>query len=103
MGERGLEWGKKKREKMGLSCIFEAITRSLAAGCWTSSCSTMVAESFVMNSFSRWLITILFIPFGPRDVRTQLLSCLAASMFLYVASSRPDMCLAPSLSMPCIP
>ena len=64
---------------------------------------TMVAESLVMKSFSRWLITILFMPFGPSDVRTTVESCFAASMFLKVASSRPERCFAPSLSMPCMP
>mmetsp|Transcript_1793 Transcript_1793/g.2844 ORF Transcript_1793/g.2844 Transcript_1793/m.2844 type:complete len:525 (-) Transcript_1793:38-1612(-) len=85
------------------SCIVEASTSSLAAGCCTSSSLTIVAESFVMNSFSRWLITILFMPLGPSEVRTHELSCLAASMFLKVASSRPERCLEPSLSMPCMP
>lgn len=33
-----------------------------AAGCWTSSSEMMVAVSEVTKSFSRWLMTILFIP-----------------------------------------
>mmetsp|Transcript_10681 Transcript_10681/g.26558 ORF Transcript_10681/g.26558 Transcript_10681/m.26558 type:complete len:531 (-) Transcript_10681:19-1611(-) len=86
-----------------VSCILEARTSSLAAGCCTSSSLTMVAESFVMNNFSRWLITILFIPLGPSEVRTVLASCFAASMFFSVASSRPERCFAPSFSMPCMP
>ena len=63
----------------------------------------MVAASFVTKSFSRWLMTILFIPLGPREVRTHEESCFAASMFLKVASSSPLRCLVPSLSMPCTP
>lgn len=85
------------------ACMLLAITRSLAAGCWTSSSPTMVAASFVTKSFSRWLMTILFIPLGPREVRTHEESCFAASMFLKVASSSPLRCLVPSLSMPCTP
>eukprot|EP00966_Prymnesium_polylepis_P217331 5029994-Prymnesium_polylepis.1 len=42
-------------------------------------------------------------PFGPRLVRTVLASCLAASMFLKVASSSPLRCFEPSLSIPCMP
>ena len=48
-------------------------------------------------------MTILFMPFGPSEVRTVLASCFAASIFLKVASSRPERCFEPSLSMPCIP
>mmetsp|Transcript_17429 Transcript_17429/g.44620 ORF Transcript_17429/g.44620 Transcript_17429/m.44620 type:complete len:266 (+) Transcript_17429:1067-1864(+) len=64
------------------SCILDASTSILAAGCCTSSSCTIVAESLVMNSFSRWLITILFMPFGPSDVRTIWPRFLAASIFL---------------------
>ena len=44
------------------SIIFVAMTIILAAGCSTSSSWMTVAASLVTNSFSRWLITILFIP-----------------------------------------
>ena len=40
-------------------------------------------------------------PLGPMDVRVILDSCLQASMFLTTASSRPDKCRWPSLSMAC--
>ena len=44
------------------SCIFVAITSILAAGCSTSSSLITVAASLVTNSFSKWFITILFMP-----------------------------------------
>ena len=44
------------------SCCCAASTSILAAGCCTSSSFKMVAASLVTNSFSRWLITILFWP-----------------------------------------
>mmetsp|Transcript_182431 Transcript_182431/g.444034 ORF Transcript_182431/g.444034 Transcript_182431/m.444034 type:complete len:380 (-) Transcript_182431:88-1227(-) len=81
------------------SCACAAITSSFAAGCATSSSRTMTAASEVTKSLSRWLITILFMPLGPREVRVIFESCLHASTFLITASSRPDMCLCPSLSM----
>jgi hypothetical protein len=43
------------------------------------------------------------VPFGPREVRVIVESCLQASMFLRTASSRPERCLWPSLSIVCIP
>lgn len=47
-----------------ISCCWAeaAMTTSLAAGWATSSSFTMVAVSLVTNSFSKWLITILFMP-----------------------------------------
>mmetsp|Transcript_2621 Transcript_2621/g.4143 ORF Transcript_2621/g.4143 Transcript_2621/m.4143 type:complete len:322 (-) Transcript_2621:27-992(-) len=81
------------------SCACAAITSSFAAGCATSSSRTITAASLVTKSLSRWLITILFMPLGPRDVRVILESCLHASTFLITASSRPDRCVCPSLSM----
>ena len=47
-------------------CAWAAMTSSLAAGCCTSSSAVMVDASLVTNSFSRWLITILFMPGGRR-------------------------------------
>ena len=44
------------------SCACAAITKSLAAGCATSSSRTMTAASEVTKSLSRWLMTILFMP-----------------------------------------
>mmetsp|Transcript_12327 Transcript_12327/g.45942 ORF Transcript_12327/g.45942 Transcript_12327/m.45942 type:complete len:521 (+) Transcript_12327:160-1722(+) len=81
------------------SCACAAITNSFAAGCATSSSRTITAASEVTKRRSRWFMTILFMPLGPRDVLVILLSCLHASTFLITASSRPDMCLWPSLSM----
>jgi hypothetical protein len=43
-------------------------------------------------------MTILFIPFGPNDVRVILDNCLHASMFRITASSSPLRCLCPSYS-----
>jgi hypothetical protein len=51
----------------------------LAAGCSTSSSLMMVAASLVTKSFSKWLITILFIPFGPYAVATVSENSLQAS------------------------
>lgn len=48
-------------------------------------------------------MTILFMPLGPREVRVMAESCLQASMFLTTASSRPERCLCPSLSIACMP
>lgn len=42
-------------------------------------------------------------PFGPSDVRTVVARFLQASMFLRVASSTPEKCFEPSLSMLLIP
>lgn len=44
------------------SWAFAAIAMSFAAGWFTSSSLMMVEASLVTKSFSRWLITILFIP-----------------------------------------
>ena len=73
------------------SCMWEAITIIFAAGCCISSSLKIVAASFVTNNFSRWLITILFIPFGPHAVRVVWASSLQACMFLYTASSNPSL------------
>lgn len=42
-------------------------------------------------------------PLGPSEVRVMVDNCLQASMFFRTASSSPERCLCPSLSMPCIP
>mmetsp|Transcript_4789 Transcript_4789/g.17394 ORF Transcript_4789/g.17394 Transcript_4789/m.17394 type:complete len:249 (+) Transcript_4789:908-1654(+) len=75
-----------------LSCILAAIVTILAAGCATSSSVVIVAASDVTNSFSRWLITSLFMPFGPRLVRVMSARSLHAATFLRMASSSPEKC-----------
>lgn len=40
---------------------------------------------------------------GPSEVRVIVESCLQASIFFRTASSRPERCLCPSLSIDCIP
>jgi hypothetical protein len=65
---------------------------------FTSISLTIVAASLVTNCFPRWLITILFIPLGPIEVRVISDSFLQASMFLSTASSTPEKCLAPSFN-----
>jgi hypothetical protein len=71
------------------SCILEAITTILAAGWATSSSYMTVAASEVTKILSRWLITIFFMPLGPREVFVILEMSLQACMFLIIASSRP--------------
>ena len=81
---------------ISLSCDCAAITINLAAGCATSNSRTITAASLVTNKRSKWLMTILFMPFGPRDVRVIFDNCLHASMFRITASSSPLRCLCPS-------
>jgi len=69
-----------------------------AAGWATSISWTMVAASLVTNNFSRWLMTSLFMPLGPMEVRVMAASCRHASMLRMIASSRPLYCLYPSFS-----
>ena len=102
------------------------------AGCCTSSSVTIVRASLVTKSLSKWLITILFIPLGPIEVRTITASCLHASIcrrrtrsahkrgwtdgrhdkdlservartFFSTASSSPLICFAPSFNIELIP
>ena len=80
------------------SCECAASATSLAAGCTTSISFTIVAASFVRNSLPKWFLTILFMPFGPMEVRVMVESFLHASMFFITASSTPEKCLCPSLS-----
>ena len=71
------------------SCILDAITIILAAGCCTSSSVITVAASEVTKILSKWLMTIFFIPFGPSDVFVMLEMSLQAWMFFKMASSTP--------------
>lgn len=57
----------------------------------------MVAASLVTKILFRWLMTILFMPLGPMEVRVMVESFLHASMFFKTASSMPEKCFEPSL------
>mmetsp|Transcript_15851 Transcript_15851/g.35086 ORF Transcript_15851/g.35086 Transcript_15851/m.35086 type:complete len:257 (-) Transcript_15851:52-822(-) len=85
------------------SCIWHAMTSIFAAGCCTSNSFMMVAQSLVTNIFSRWLMSNLFIPLGPRDVRTMAAMALPAWMLRMTAPCVPSKFFWPSLSMPCRP
>mmetsp|Transcript_14655 Transcript_14655/g.22115 ORF Transcript_14655/g.22115 Transcript_14655/m.22115 type:complete len:242 (-) Transcript_14655:21-746(-) len=83
-----------------ISWVSLAKTSILAAGCWTSSSLTIVAQSLVTIIFSKWFTTNLFIPFGPRDVCTIPAIALAASMLRSTAPCTPSKCLWPSFNIP---
>ena len=71
------------------SCILDAITIILAAGCYTSNSFMTVAASDVTKILSKWFITIFFIPFGPKDVLVMFEMSLHAWIFFKIASSTP--------------
>mmetsp|Transcript_26422 Transcript_26422/g.47010 ORF Transcript_26422/g.47010 Transcript_26422/m.47010 type:complete len:243 (+) Transcript_26422:1007-1735(+) len=81
------------------SCALAAMTMMLAAGCATSSSVIIVEVSLVTKRRSRWLITILFMPLGPSEVRVICANCLHASRFFTTASSTPERCLCPSFNI----
>ncbi len=106
LGPRGLclqrRVGRQRRRVRQLARRAAAGARRRPQCCLACETSWMQASVAARTSQHNGLCACST-PFGPMDDLVIWESCLQASIFLYTASSRPEKCLCPSLSMAASP